>query len=140
MFYGGYGLHGKSDTQNEFLMIGSEERYDVAHFEFIMRSARRLMVARPELADYISVSLHCEFADILNAYTKLVERDGKLEGQAHARRRPPHAEGLAVWVAAYLAYETDCLNINLLHLSSKKAMDAALMMQDSSRTSASSAR
>jgi allantoinase len=35
-----------------------------------------------------------------------------------------------VWIAAYLAYETDCLNINLLHLSSKKAMDAALMMQD----------
>ena len=94
MFYGGYGLHGKSDTQNEFLMIGSEDRYDVAHFEFIMRSARRLMVARPDLADYISVSLHCEFADILNAYTKLVERDGKLEGLAACAprgRRTPRA-------------------------------------------------
>jgi allantoinase len=131
MFYGGYGLHGKSDSQNEFLMIGPEDRYDVAHFEFIMRSARRLMVAQPDLADYISVSLHCEFADILNAYTKLVERDGKLEGlAAYSAARPPHSEGLAVWIAAYLAYETDCLNINLLHLSSKKAMDAALMMQD----------
>jgi allantoinase len=131
MFYGGYGLHGKSDAQNEFLMIGPEDRYDVAHFEFIMRAARRLMLAHPELADYISVSLHCEFADILNAYTKLVERDGKLEGlAAYSAARPPHSEGLAVWIAAYLAYETDCLNINLLHLSSKKAMDAALMMQD----------
>jgi allantoinase len=131
MFYGGYGLHGKSDAQNEFLMIGPEDRYDVAHFEFIMRSARRLMLAHPDLADYISVSLHCEFADILNAYTKLVERDGKLEGlAAYSAARPPHSEGLAVWIAAYLAYETDCLNINLLHLSSKKAMDAALMMQD----------
>jgi len=38
MFYGGYGLHGRSSSQNEFLMIGPEERYDVAHFEFIMRS------------------------------------------------------------------------------------------------------
>jgi allantoinase len=131
MFYGGYGLHGKSDAQNEFLMIGPEDRYDVAHFEFIMRAARRLMLAHPELADYISVSLHCEFADILNAYTKLVERDGKLDGlAAYSAARPPHSEGLAVWIAAYLAYETDCLNINLLHLSSKKAMDAALMMQD----------
>ena len=131
MFYGGYGLHGKSDSQNEFLMIGPEDRYDVAHFEFIMRSARRLMVAQPDLADYISVSLHCEFADILDAYTKLVEREGKLEGlAAYSAARPPHSEGLAVWIAAYLAYETDCLNINLLHLSSKKAMDAALMMQD----------
>src|SRR5262249_39448309 len=43
MFYGGYGLHGRSAHQNEFLMIGPEDRYDIAHFEFIMRSAQRLM-------------------------------------------------------------------------------------------------
>ena len=40
MFYGGYGLHGKSSSQNQFLMLGPEDRYDIAHFEFIMRSAR----------------------------------------------------------------------------------------------------
>jgi allantoinase len=130
MFYGGYGLHGKSSDQNEFLMIGPDETYDVAHFEFIMRSARKLMLARPEIADSVSVSLHCEFADILNAYTKIVEREGKLTGlAAYSAARPPHGEGLAIWIASYLAYETECLNINLLHLSSKKAMDAALMMQ-----------
>ena len=55
MFYGGYGLHGQSDKQNEFLMIGKDERYDVAHFEFIMRSAYRMTLAHPELAEYISV-------------------------------------------------------------------------------------
>jgi allantoinase len=80
MFYGGYGLHGKSDSQREFLRIGPEERYDIAHFEFIMRGARRMMEKNPEHADAISVSLHCELADILNAYTKIVEREGKLEG------------------------------------------------------------
>ena len=131
MFYGGYGLHGKSSSQNEFLMIGPEERYDIAHFEFIMRSARRMMDAHPELAEHISVSLHCELAEILTAYTKIVEREGKLSGlKAYSAARPPHAEGLAIWIASYLAYETDCLNINLLHLSSRKAIDAALMMQD----------
>ena len=26
MFYGGYGLHGKSDSQNQFLMIPPEDR------------------------------------------------------------------------------------------------------------------
>ena len=131
MFYGGYGLHGKSSDQNEFLMIGPDESYDVAHFEFIMRSAQKIMAARPEIADSVSVSLHCEFADILNAYTKLVEREGKLTGlAAYSAARPPHSEGLAIWIASYLAYETGCLNINLLHLSSKKAMDAALMMRD----------
>ena len=132
MFYGGYGLHGRSASQNEFLMIGPEDRYDIAHFEFIMRSARRLMNAHPELADYISVSLHCELAAILNAYTKIVEREAKLTGlAAYSAARPPHSEGLAIWIASYLAYETECLNVNLLHLSSRKAVDAALMMQAS---------
>jgi allantoinase len=130
MFYGGYGLHGRSNNQNAFLMIGPEERYDIAHFEFIMRTARRLMAEHPELADYISVSLHCELADILTAYTKIVEREGKLTGlAAYSAARPPHAEGLAIWIASYLANETDCLNINLLHLSSRKAVDAAWTMQ-----------
>ena len=131
MFYGGYGLHGKSSSQNEFLMIGPDERYDIAHFEFIMRSARRMMDKHPDMAEHISVSLHCELADILAAYTKIVERDGKLKGlAAYSAARPPHSEGLAIWIASYLAYETQCLNINLLHLSSRKAIDAALMMQD----------
>ncbi len=130
MFYGGYGLHGKSDKQNEFLMIAPDDRYDLAHFEFIMRSAQRLMAAHPQKADAVSVSLHCELADILTAYTRLVERDGQLTGlPAYSAARPPHSEGLAVWIAAYLANETNCLNINLLHLSSRKAVEAALTMQ-----------
>src|SRR3970282_1067967 len=61
----------------------------------------------------------------------MVERDGKLKGlAAYSAARPPHSEGLAIWIASYLAYETECVNINLLHLSSRKAIDAALMMQD----------
>ena len=130
MFYGGYGLHGRSDKQNEFLMIGPDERYDIAHFEFIMRSAQRLMEKYPNRASHISVSLHCELADILNAYTKIVEREGKLTGlEAYSAARPPHSEGLAIWIASYLANETNCVNINLLHLSSRKAIDAAWTMQ-----------
>ena len=131
MFYGGYGLHGKSANQNEFLMIGAEERYDIAHFEFIMRAARRMVEAHPDIAEYISVSLHCELAEILTAYTRIVERERRLTGlAAYSAARPPHAEGLAIWIASYLAYETGCPNINLLHLSSRKAMEAALMMRE----------
>ncbi len=130
MFYGGYGLHGRSSHQHEFLMLGPDETYDIAHFEFIMRAAQRLMTKHPELAAHISVSLHCELADILNAYTKIVEREGKLSGlAAYSAARPPHSEGLAIWIASYLANETNCLNINLLHLSSRKAVDAAWTMQ-----------
>lgn len=128
MFYGGHGLHGATspDAQRRFLMLGPDDSYDLAHFEFVMRAATRLAERRPDLAPHVSVSLHCEIADILDAYTRLVQRDGTLAGlRAYSAARPPHAEGLGVWIAAYLAHETGCRNVNLLHLSSGKALEAA---------------
>jgi allantoinase len=131
MFYGGHGLHGRSSQQHNFLKLEEGERYDFAHFEFIMRQMKEMREQYPAQADYTSLSLHCEIADILNAYTTIVEREGKLKGlPAYHAARPPHSEGLAVFIASYLAYETECLNINLLHLSGRKALQAALMMQD----------
>jgi allantoinase len=130
MFYGGYGLHGLSDQQNLFLMINKEDRYDFAHFEFIMRGLARLRQVNPAAKETVSLSLHCEVAEILNAYTKLVQQDASLSGlKAYSAARPPHSEGLAICIASYLAHETDCVNINLLHLSSRKAVEAALLMQ-----------
>jgi len=71
----------------------------------------------------------CRIADILNAYTQRVARDGSLGGlRAYSAARPPHAEGLAVGIAGYLAQETACPGINLLHLSSRKAVEAALAL------------
>ena len=131
MFYGGYGLHGQAgqDEQRRFLMVGPEDAYDLAHFEFILRAAGRIQAAHPALAPHVSVSLHCEIADILNAYTRLVAKDPGLSGlRAYSAARPPHSEGLAVWIAAYLASEAACANVNLLHLSSRKALEAALTM------------
>ena len=111
-------------------MLPADESYDLAHFEFVMRGAARIIERRPTLRDYVSVSLHCELADILNAYTRIVQNDPGLTGlAAYSAARPPHAEGLAVWIAAYLANEAACPNINLLHLSSGKAMEAAMAMQ-----------
>jgi len=132
MFYGSHGLHGASNSQRDFLMIGEDERYDVAHFEFVMRGlqkARESMSAGR--ARQVSLSLHCETAEIMTAYTKLVEKDPSMKGlAAYHASRPPHSEGLAVFTAAYLAHETALPNINLLHLSSKKAVQAALMMAE----------
>jgi len=130
MFYGSHGLHGRSDAQRDFLMIRPDERYDYAHFEFVMRGVQRAREKHPHLASQISLSLHCETAEIMTAYTKLVEKDKKLSGlAAYSAARPQHSEGLAVFIAAYLANEAALPNINLLHLSSKKALDAALQMQ-----------
>ena len=57
-------------------------------------------------------------------------RDRGLTGlRAYSAARPPHSEGLAISIASYLAHETNCVNINLLHLSSRKAVEAALIMQ-----------
>ncbi|RYY94593.1 MAG: hydantoinase [Comamonadaceae bacterium] len=131
MFYGSHGLHGASNSQREFLMIGEDERYDLAHFEFIMRGIQKAREAMPERAHQISLSLHCETAEIMTAYTKIVENDKSLKGlAAYSASRPQHSEGLAVFIAAYLAHETALPNINLLHLSSRKAVQAALMMAD----------
>jgi allantoinase len=75
------------------------------------------------------LSLHCETAEIMAAYTRLVQAEGKLTGlRAYSAARPPHSEGLAIAIASYLAKETECININLLHLSSMKAVEAALLM------------
>lgn len=132
MFYGIHGLHGRSADQGKFLMIPEDESYDYAHFEFIMRGIER---ARQDpryeaIKDQISLSLHCETAEIMRAYTKLVEEEGTLSGlEAYSASRPPHSEGLAITIASYLAHETDLPNINLLHLTSRKAIEAAMMMQ-----------
>jgi allantoinase len=131
MFYGGHGLHGRSTSQAEFLMIGEDEKYDYAHFEFVMRGVQRARERYPEKADQISLSLHCETAEIMAAYTKMVEEKGDLKGlHAYHAARPPHSEGLAIFIAAYLANETELPNINLLHLTSRKAVVAALQMAE----------
>jgi allantoinase len=130
MFYGAFGVHGPQSHPHEFLMIKKDEPYDISHFEFVMRRVAECMARYPDLKDSISLSLHCELPEILAAYTKLVQREGKLTGlRAYSASRPPHAEGAAIAIASYLAYETECLNVNLLHLSGRKAMDAALRME-----------
>jgi allantoinase len=129
MFYGTHGLHGRSDDQRGFLMIGPGERYDYAHFEFVMRGIQAARERYPERAAQISLSMHCETAEIMTAYSKIVEADKKLDGlTAYHASRPPHSEGLAIFIASYLAAETALPTINLLHLSSRKALTAALQM------------
>jgi allantoinase len=129
MFYGGHGLHGASSDQSSFLMIPPDERYDLAHFEFVMRGIQEAREKLTDLAPHVSLSLHCETAEIMTAYTKMVQAEGTLKGlAAYSASRPPHSEGLAVTIASFLADETGLPNINLLHLSSRKALTAALRM------------
>ena len=112
-----------------------DDRYDLAHFEFIMRGVQAAREKMPEKAHQISLSLHCETAEIMTAYTKIVEKDKAYQKPgmglaAYSASRPQHSEGLAVFIASYLANETALTNINLLHLSSRKAVQAAMMMAE----------
>lgn len=132
MFYGTHGLHGRSTDQSKFLMMPEGDSYDYAHFEFVMRGIEKARrdPKYAQIKDQISLSLHCETAEIMRAYTKLVEEEGKLTGlEAYSASRPPHSEGLAITIASYLAHETELPNINLLHLTSRKAIEAAMLMQ-----------
>lgn len=129
MFYGGFGLHGASADQRKFLMIPDDEHYDFAHFEFVMRGIQAAREQMPDIADEISLSLHCETAEIMRAYQQIVLEENKLRGlEAYSASRPPHSEGLAIAIASYLAHATALRNINLLHLSSEMAVDAAMRM------------
>ena len=130
MFYGGYGLHGKSDNQAEFLMTKPHERYDLGHFEQVMRGARKVVEEHPEARDLVSVSLHCENPELMNLWTRIIQEERGLNGlEAYHLARPPHSEGLSIVIAAYLAHATGCPNINLLHLTSREAVETALKMQ-----------
>jgi allantoinase len=51
MFYGSHGLHGRSSDQSSFLMTPPGERYDYAHFEFVMRGIQAAREQYPEYAD-----------------------------------------------------------------------------------------
>ena len=100
MFYGSHGLHGALDSQREFLMIGEDERYDYAHFEFVMRGVQAARERLPEKAAQITLSLHCETAEIMTAYTQDRREGQVLKGlAAYSAARPPHSEGLAVFIA-----------------------------------------
>ncbi len=121
MFYGSHGLHGRSANQSEFLMIPPDERYDLAHFEFVMRGVQKAReTADRDLTDALAVTALRDRRDH-DGYTRIVEQDDSLSGlRAYSASRPPHSEGLAVTIASYLAHETGLPNINLLHLSSEQ--------------------
>ncbi len=130
MFYGLHGLHGRSDNQRKWLRLDDEDEYNLAHFEFIMRKAGELMEKYPELAPYMAVNLHCETPEILTRYSKITEARTDITGlEAYSASRPPHSESMAIAMAGHLAHICGCKNINLLHLTSKASVEAALIVR-----------
>jgi allantoinase len=131
MFYGIHGLHGTSDEQHQWLMLDEGDNYDLAHFDFICREAARLQEAHPDLADEIAVSFHCETPELLREYEPKIREETDLEGlEAYSAARPPHSEAIAISMVGEMAHQAGLSNVNILHITSQAAVDAAVRCRD----------
>ncbi|GAB2921713.1 amidohydrolase family protein [Micromonospora polyrhachis] len=118
MFYKGFNLSADSRDAKAFTM---SDEYDLGHLYQIMEA-----VAAANGADRrVSLSLHCEQAELMRLFIDRVRAAGDPQTlKAYSDARPPLTERVAIGEATTLAGATGC-PVNLLHLSSADALDAA---------------
>lgn len=125
MFYKGLDLSGGSRDAAGYTM---SENYDLGHLFEIMEQVAEAQESRTDGAR-VSLSIHCEQPELIRVFTERVREEAVLEGlEAYSASRPTLTEHLAVAEVAVLAGHTQC-PINLLHLSSEEALEAALELR-----------
>ncbi|MGB3634980.1 MAG: dihydroorotase family protein [Rubrobacteraceae bacterium] len=125
MFYKGLDLSGGSGDAAGYTM---SENYDLGHLFEIMEQVSEANEARSDEAR-ISLSIHCEQPELIRVFMERVREEGVLEGlEAYSAGRPTLTEHLAVAEVGVLAGHTQC-PVNLLHLSSEEALEAALELR-----------
>src|SRR5438034_282946 len=120
MFYKGLNLTSDSTRGSAYTM---SDAYDLGHLYLLMRqvaSASAVHGARGR----VSLSLHCEHAELIRVFIEEVKRVGPRGLEGYHRARPPLTERLSIAGALVLADATRC-PVNLLHLSSGEAVAAA---------------
>jgi dihydropyrimidinase/allantoinase len=123
MFYKGLDLSGASSDASGYTM---SENYDLGHLFEIMEQVAKV---QSESASRVSLSIHCEQPELIRIFSERVKQEGVLSGlEAYSASRPTLTEHLAVAEVGVLAGHTRC-PINLLHLSSKEAFEAALELK-----------
>lgn len=121
MFYKGMDLAGASRDAQGYTM---SDTYDLGHLFEIMEEVARLQSSREDAAR-ISLSIHCEQPELIRVFTERVQQAGTLEGlEAYSASRPTLTEHLSIAEVGVLARATRS-PVNLLHLSSEEALDAA---------------
>jgi dihydropyrimidinase/allantoinase len=119
MFYKGLNLAGSSRDASGYTMA---QDYDLGHLFEIMEKVAELDAAT---AARVSVSLHCEQAELLRVFIERAQADPSVSGLAeYAAGRPPLTERLSIEEGAVLADATGA-RVNLLHLSSALAVQTA---------------
>ncbi|GAA2211653.1 amidohydrolase family protein [Nonomuraea monospora] len=120
MFYKGFDLAANSRDARAFTM---SDEYDLGHLYLIMEKLAATQAAHP--GRRLSLSLHCEQSELMRVFIDRVRAGGGPQNlRAYAQARPPLTEQLAIAEAAVLAGHTG-VEVNLLHLSSAEALEAA---------------
>jgi dihydropyrimidinase/allantoinase len=121
MFYKSLDLAGNSATGPAYAMT---ENYDLGHLYLMMERIARVAAGRGA-AGRVALSLHCENPELIRVFMDRVRAEGARGLEAYSRARPPLTERLSIHEAAILADATRC-PVNLLHLSSREALAAAV--------------
>jgi dihydropyrimidinase/allantoinase len=119
MFYKALTLSSDSTRGRDYAMA---DEYDLGHLYEIMTRAAEAARARRRR---ISVSLHCENPELIRVFIQRVKGQGLTGLRAYSEARPPLTERLSIQEAGVLADATSC-PVNLLHLSSRAAIDAGI--------------
>ncbi len=123
MFYKGFNLAASSSDAKSYTM---SENYDLGHLFELMEAVAAAQAERP--GTRLSVSLHCEQAELMRVFIERAKNDPSVRGLAeYSAGRPPLTERLAIEEAGVLADATK-VNVNLLHLSSALAMETAVAL------------
>jgi allantoinase len=122
MFYKGLNLSADSRDAKSYTMA---EEYDLGHLFEIMEQVAALNAKHP---GRVSLSLHCEQAELLRVFIERAKADPSVSGLAeYAAARPPLTERLSIEEAGVLADHTRA-PVNLLHLSSALALKTGAEM------------
>ena len=119
MFYKGLNLAADSTDAQSYTMADS---YDLGHLFAMME---RIAAAGEGITGRVSLSIHCENAELIKLFIQRVSATGAQTLKAYSDARPPLTEQLSIAEAMTLANATRC-PVNLLHLSSTDALDEAV--------------
>lgn len=119
MFYKGLNLTSDSTRGTDYTM---SDVYDLGHLYRLMGEVAAASV-KHGARGRVSLSLHCEQAELIRVFTEEVKRAGPGGLEGYHRSRPPLSERLSIAEAMVLADATRC-PVNLLHLSSAEAVAA----------------
>jgi dihydropyrimidinase/allantoinase len=119
MFYKGINLAASSSDAAAYTM---SDNYDFGHLYSMME---RIAAADAAYGDRgrISLSLHCENAELIKLFIERVRDLGKPPLETYHEARPPLTERLSIHEAGVLA-DAARVRVNLLHLSSAEALVA----------------